>query len=141
MSTQKNKLLIRDYIEKVINTGDTARMEDYIHPEYAEVYQGQRYELGISGAAKHILGVRQTYPDLRLDIQHQIAEGDWVATMYTMTGTHDGAWLGIKPTHKKIQTTGVNVDRLLRGKIIEHGGAANLFDALLAVGAISLVTG
>ncbi|MGB4110563.1 MAG: ester cyclase, partial [Desulfomonilia bacterium] len=43
--------------------------------------------------------------------------------------THLGEWLGIKPTGKKLRISVVNIDTLKDGKIIEHGGAANVFDA------------
>jgi hypothetical protein len=42
----------------------------------------------------------------------------------------------MKPTGKKMVFTGVNVDCLKEGKIIEHGGAANLLDPLLKAGVV-----
>jgi predicted ester cyclase len=56
-----------------------------------------------------------------------------------MKGTHSGSWMGIKPTGKIMEVTGINVDRIVEGKIIEHGGAANMFEGLLSIGAIKLV--
>ena len=58
-----------------------------------------------------------------------------------MTGTHAGEWMGIKPTHKKIQINGVNLNRVTNGKIIEHSGAANLLEPLLEIGAIQIKKG
>lgn len=84
----------------------------------------------------HIKGVRQTYPDLALTVGFQIAEGDYVATCYTMRGTHAGTWMGIHPTGREIAVTGVNIDNVVDGKIVEHGGAANLFEVLLDIRAI-----
>ena len=56
-----------------------------------------------------------------------------------MTGNHLGKWMGIKPTGKRISVTGINVDKIKNGKIVEHGGAANLFNALLDIGAIKII--
>ncbi|MFC2151467.1 ester cyclase [Bacteroidota bacterium] len=134
-----NKLIIRQYTEQVLNTGNVENISDFISPNYVEVFNNQKYELGIEGAKEHVLGVRKTYPDLTLNIEHQIAEGDWVATSYTMRGTHRGEWMGIKATNKKIVVTGVNIDRVVNGKIVKHGGAANLFNSLLDIGAIKLL--
>jgi predicted ester cyclase len=134
-----NKLIVREYIEKVINTGDVELIAHYISPDYVEVYNNKRYPIGIKGAKQHIIGVRQTYPDLALSVESQIAEGEWVATTYTMKGTHAGLWLGIKPTGKIITVTGVNIDKVVDNKIVEHGGAANLFDGLLEIGAIKVI--
>jgi predicted ester cyclase len=134
-----NKKIVRKYIEEVLNTGDADRTPEFVSSEYTEVFDNKKYPVGIEGAKDHILGVRETYPDIHMKIDFQIAEADWVATSYVMSGTHSGTWMGIKPTNKKIEVTGVNLDRLVDGKIVEHGGAANLFTALLDIGAITLV--
>ena len=131
-----NKTIVRKYYEELLNTGDTSNIEKYIDENYEEIHDGVRYKLGIDGAREHIEGVRNVYPDIQLKIENQISEGDWVATIYSVTGTFEKAWLGIKPTGEKITYTGVNVDRLKDGKIVEHGGAANLLGPLLDAGVI-----
>ena len=137
--TEFNKLLVREYIEKILNTGETNNIKKYISTEYMELHNGKKIILGIEGARNHINGVRQTYPDLKLTIENQIAEQNWVATIYLMRGTHKGEWMNIKPTGKKIQVTGVNIDKIVDGKIVEHGGAANLLEPLLEINAIKIV--
>jgi predicted ester cyclase len=139
MSVEDNKNLIRKYIEEVINTGNTDEIEKFISPEYTEIHEGKRYPVGIKGAKEHIIGVRQTYPDLKLTVDQQIAEGDWVATCITARGTHKGSWLGMKPTGQQVSFTGVNIEKVENGKITEHGGAANLLFQFLEIGAIKVV--
>jgi predicted ester cyclase len=139
MSTEDNKNVIRRFLEEVVNTGNIESIGNYISPEYVEVHEGKRHALGIEGAKAHILGVRQTYPDLHLTIERQIAEGEWVATCITARGTHKGSWLGIKPTGKPVTFIGVNVNRVVDGLIVEHGGAANMLGPLLEIGAIRTV--
>ena len=139
MSLEKNKLLVRNYYEKVVNTGNIDLIKDFIIPEYAKVHDGERKVIGFQGARAHILGVRQTYPDLHITIEKQIAEGEWVVSCITASGTHQGLWLGIQPTGKAVSFTGVNVDRVVEGRIVEHGGAANMLMPLLEIGAIKVV--
>lgn len=134
-----NKLIVKEYIEKILNTGITDNISKYVSENYTEIYDNKKYPIGLTGAIEHIAGVRETYPDLELKIDQQIAEGEWIATCYTMTGTHLGEWMGIKPTGKIIKVTGVNIDRIVDGKIIEHTGAANLFNAFLDIEAIRIV--
>ena len=138
MNKNKKELVAR-YIREIVNTGNIGNIEDFIALDYTEVFNNQRFKVGIEGAKKHILGVRETYPDLQLSIERQFADGDWVITSYTMTGTHSGRWMDIRPTGKKIVVTGVNIDKVVDGKIVEHGGAANMFESFLEAGAIQII--
>ena len=60
--SNKNKDIVRRYIETILNTGDTNLISDFIAEDYVEIHDGKKYELGIPGAiimwlvsAKHIL--------------------------------------------------------------------------------------
>ena len=138
MSSEENKRIVRRFYEEFCNTGKVDGIEEIIAPEYTEVYDGKRYPIGIEGAKAHITGGRQTYPDLHIAIDRQIAEGEWVVTCITASGTHKGPWLGMKPTNQPVVFTGVNVDRVVEGKIIEHGGAVNMLGPFLEIGAIKV---
>jgi len=135
----QNKLLVRRYLEEVVNTGDVDRLAEFISEDYVEVYENTRYVLGLEGARKHILGGREVYRDLHVTVEQQIAEGEWVVSRITARGTHVGAWMGIAPTGKPVEITCVNIDRVVGGRIVEHGGAANMLDPFLKAGAIQAV--
>ena len=139
MGIVENKKIVRRYIEEAVNAGNLENLEEIISSEYIETLGPNGETLGIEGAKQHILAVRQTFPDLHLTIEKQIAEGDWVVTCVTAKATHQGSWLGMKPTGKKVAITGVNVDKVINGRIVEHGGAANMFEALLEIGAIQVI--
>lgn len=137
--TEDNKALLRRYYEEIVSTGDVSDLAAFVSPSYTEVHDGERIPAGIEGAKNHITGVRQTYPDLTITVDRQIAEGEWVVSCITARGTHTGHWLGIQPTGKPVVFTGVNVDRVVDGRIIEHGGAANMLGPLLAIGALRVI--
>jgi predicted ester cyclase len=138
MSSLSNKQLVRSYYEEVFNTGNVDPIADYVSEDYVEVHDNTRHPIGIDGARAHVLGVRETYPDLRLTVDRQISEGEWVVTLGTMRGTHLGEWQGIPPTGETIEVTFVNVDRVVDRRIVEHGGAANLLGPLLKTGAVKI---
>lgn len=136
MENMENKAIIRQYAEQIENTGDVSSIHEFIAEDYTEIYLGERYSIGITGAIEHILGVRRVFPDLKISIQNQISEGEMVVTVYSCTGTFMNEWFGMKPTGKSITFNGVNVDRIKDGKITEHSGAVNLFEPLLKAGVI-----
>jgi len=59
----------------------------------------------------------------------------------TAEGTHLGEWLGIKPSGKRIQLRGLNLDRVLNGRIVEHWGEADTVGMLAQMGVDSFVLG
>ncbi len=134
-----NKRIARRFIEEVVNTGDLSRLEEFVSPDFRESADPSGRIAGLDGMREHVLGVRRVYQDLHLTVEQQIAEGEWVATRITARGVHRGEWLGIRPTGKPVEFSGVNLDRIVAGRIVEHGGAANMFEGLLAVGAIRVV--
>ena len=138
MSEDRNKTIVRRFIEDFINTGKVDGIEKIISEDYTEVHEGKRHAIGIEGAKAHILGVRQTYSNLHLTIERQIAEGEWVATCITARGTHTGEWMGMKLTDKSVTFTGVNINRVVDGRIVEHGGAANMLGPLMEIGAVKV---
>jgi predicted ester cyclase len=133
---ERNKLVIRRFIEEVVNTGDASRIAEIVSADCVETDGMVRIVSGVAGMAEHIRAVRTVYRDLFLTIQLQVAEGEWVATVIKARGTHAGEWLGMAPTGKTLVFTGVNVDRVVDGKIVEHGGAANMLGPFLDAGSL-----
>lgn len=133
---RRNAEVVRRYLEEVLNTGRVEGIADFVAEDYVEVYQGQTYPLGLVGAIAHVEGVRAAFPDLHVTVERQISEGDWVATQITVRGTHRGPFLGMAPSGEALVFTGVNLDRVVDGRIVEHGGAANLLEPLLGAGSV-----
>lgn len=139
MTSDQKKQLVRAYYEEVVGRADAERVEEFVAPDYVEVYQDEVHPIGLEGAKAHVLGAWRAFPDLRIEVGRQIAEGEYVVTCMTVQGTHRGDWLGIRASNRVLTFSTVNVDRVVDGRIVEHGGAANLFEGLLAVGSIRIV--
>jgi predicted ester cyclase len=127
----ENEEIVKQYIENILNTGNAEDLSMFISPHYTEVVKNKRYHLGVKGIRKKIAGIREIYPDLKLSIDLQIAEGDWVATSYIMNGTQLGSWMGSRPTGKTVEIRGVNIDRIVDSKITEHESSTDLLDPLI----------
>jgi len=131
-----NKRIVRRFVEEVVNTGNVALLADLVSPDCVETDGKVRVVIGVTGMADHIRAARAIYPDLVVTIQRQVAEDEWVATVITARGTHAREWLGMAPSGKTLVFTGVNVDRVVDCKIVEHGGAANMLEPFLAAGSL-----
>lgn len=82
---------------------------------------------GPEGLRQAVHLFRTAFPDLTYQVDFQLAEGDLVATRFTATGTQRGAFQGIPPTGRRVTYTGIDINRIAGGKIIE--GWVN-YDAL-----------
>ena len=60
------------------------------------------------------------FPDLRLTVEAQIAEGDTVVSRMTARGTHTGDLMGIAPPGKQVTMPFISIMRLADGKIAEE---------------------
>jgi steroid delta-isomerase-like uncharacterized protein len=67
------------------------------------------------------------FPDSRITIESSISEGDIVVTRWTLTGTHRGIFQGIPPTGRPVRFAGLEFNRVLNGRIVEH---LSMFDNL-----------
>ena len=137
----KSAKRIKYFYETVISENQIERMAEFISPECCVKMGEKLIQVGIEGMKEHIKATKQTYPDYRMKIIKQFCDGDYVISEFIMEGTHKGEWIGIKPTGKRLVFTGVDIDKVIDGLIVEHGGAVNTFETLfegliLLVGAV-----
>lgn len=127
---------IKYFYETIISENEIERMAEFISPECCVKMGEKLIPAGIDGMKEHIKATKQTYPDYKMKIIKQFCDGDYVISEFIMEGTHKGEWIGIKPTGKRLVFTGVDIDKVIDGLIVEHGGAVNTFETLFEAGMI-----
>jgi predicted ester cyclase len=65
-------------------------------------------------------GLLGAFPDLRITIEDQIVAGEKVATRWTAKGTNSGAFGPMPATGRRIQISGLILDRVVDGKVVER---------------------
>ena len=79
---------------------------------------------------------RSAFPDVHMEIEDQIAEGDRVATRWVASGTHEGDLMGISPTGNRVTVAGTTIDRIADGQIAETWDNYDALGMMQQVGAI-----
>ena len=130
---------IKYFYETIISENEIERMAEFISPECCVKMGEKLIPVGIDGMKEHIKATKQTYPDYRMKIIKQFCDGDYVISEFIMEGTHKREWIGIKPTGKRLVFTGVDIDKVIDGLIVEHGGAVNTFETLFEAGMIGAI--
>jgi steroid delta-isomerase-like uncharacterized protein len=117
-----NKLLLRRFYAEVFNAGNAAAADRFIARDYVEhsPFSGQPRTL--DGFKKGFTQHKRAFPNLRFQVEDMIAEGDRVMARWVVTGTHRGAFMGMKPTGRSFRVNGVDIIRLSKGKAVEHWG-------------------
>ena len=58
-------------------------------------------------------------PDLHFDVEETISEGEKLVVSWTITGTHRGEFLGVPATNRRVCFSGITINQICDGKIIE----------------------
>jgi len=82
--------------------------------------------------------LRTAFPDMHLEVEHLVADGDDVAFAYTLTGTHDGPFMGHPATGRAIKVRGLQISTILDGKLVERWGSSDQLGILTQIGVIDV---
>ena len=84
---------------------------------------------------------RSAFPDSRIELGEMIAEGDLVAGPWRATGTHQGELMGIPGSGRAVDLTGIGIDRVVDGKIVESWANWDAIGMLTQLGAMPAPAG
>ncbi|MFJ9832243.1 ester cyclase [Streptomyces sp. NPDC101169] len=80
----------------------------------------------------------RAFPDLRVEVEDVITEGDKVVCRNTVTGTHLGEYRGLAPTGRPVRYGEIFVFRLAGGRIAEIWGVVDVLAQLRQLGAVDV---
>jgi steroid delta-isomerase-like uncharacterized protein len=120
MSSEQNKAIVRRAFEEPWKEN-----LDVIDELIASDYNGHdpvdpEPRRGPEGVKEFVTTYQSAFPDARITVEQQLAEGDLVATRWNARGTHEGELMGIQPTGKQVTVSGVTISRLFNDKIVEE---------------------
>jgi len=121
MLVEENKAVVRRYFEEAWNKQNLDVVDEIIAPDLLDhEVDGSEQKSGPEDVKSYLAGYYlKALPDVDITVEFQIAEGDMVLTYVTVRGTHQGELLGVPATGNPIEVTGMSVDRIERGKIVE----------------------
>src|SRR5919109_2406758 len=115
-ATEANKSAVRGCYENA-SQGNFDALRAIVSPGYVLHPDGLR---GLDELAEMVQGYRSAFADLTVTIEHQFAEGDYVATRSTIRGRHEGELMGVPPTGRDVEFTALAISRCRDGKIEEE---------------------
>jgi len=119
MTTEQNKAIADRIVNEGINSKDMAIFDDLIAPEF-EHRTMHLPKPGPAGFRALVQSFHDAFPDMHIEVQHTIGEGDMVGTWGIMTGTNKGSFMGMPATGRKINIQYIDMWRLKDGKAVEN---------------------
>lgn len=137
MSTEQSKALVRQLIEQVFNQGNLSMADELLAPDFVEREQLPPGMPSGREGVKHLTSMmRSAFPDFEAAIDDMIAEGDKVVIRQTWSGTHEGEFMGVPPTGKRVSFGVIDVIRIAGGKFVEHWGQMDTMGLMQQLGAV-----
>jgi len=131
--SERNTAAVRACFEQAAR-GNLAALDAILTPDF--VLHSPDDVRGAAGLAGMVESYRSALPDLELTIDHQFAAGDYVASRFTIRGTHDGDLMGVPASGRPVEFTGITISRCQDGRIAEEWELTDTVGLLGQVGAL-----
>jgi steroid delta-isomerase-like uncharacterized protein len=135
--SEQNKAAARRFFE-AWSSGDLDAYDEIMAADYQD-HDTQNPNAGIrgpEGAKRTAEMYRAAFPDTHFEVEAQFADGDYVITRWTASGTQEGELMGMPASGKRVEVTGIAVDRFEGGKIAEGWNNWDTLGMLQQLGAV-----
>ena len=116
----ENKAIVHRLYEEVWNKRRLELVDEIISPSHA------LHDPNVTGSAigpeaykRQVTRFVTAFPDLRFTIEDAVAENEKLVVAWTISGTHQGAFMGIPATNKKVSVEGITINHIVNGKIMD----------------------
>ncbi len=136
-TTQERNMAVAQRVwDEVWHQGNFSVMDELFAPNFIR-HDSNRSELrGPEQNEQFIRKLPAAFPDEHYTVDDVIATDDKVVTRYHCQGTHLGDALGFPATGKKVNYSGILIQRFAEGKIVEQWTEADLLSLFQQLGVI-----
>jgi predicted ester cyclase len=137
MAAQDNKA-VGERLMDAWNRSDFAEVEQIVSPDFVNYNPPPIPGAGADrdGLLTAMRYLRQALPDGRGEIVNLLAEGDKIVVHDIIRGTHEGDFMGVSPTGRRVSFEFIHIFRLADGRIVERWGLADAMGLMQQMGAI-----
>jgi len=138
MSTEENAKTIRRIYDELWNERNLVVADELIAEDATNYDTGVvPMPFGPEEMKGTVRMVTAAFPDNRHEVDEVMVDGDRVVLRCTLKGTHEGPFMGIPPTGRKIEVTEIHMYRLADGKAVEHRVGRDVLGAMRQLGIIA----
>ncbi len=136
MSREEVKSVIHRFYEQLINRADFQSAEDILADDFHD-HDLSDIRIGTEGLKSLLTMLTTAFPDIHVEIEDIVVEGDTAAVRLRVTGTQNGVLMGtIPPSGKHAVWSGMDFLKLSDGRIVERYGVRDRLGLMQQIGAI-----
>ncbi len=119
---QTNQTHLEGFVEEVFNQGKIEATDRYIDAAVVDHAPWPGHPATRAGFKSGLAEMRAGFPDLLVDVERVVTQGDLVVGHYKMSGTHLGEFMGAPASGKTFNIEAIDIVRMKAGRIVEHWG-------------------
>lgn len=124
------------FYAEVIEGGNLAVIDELVGDDFVDHNPMPGQPPGKDGVRHFVNMMRSAFPDLRAKTKEpSLADGNLEANYVVLTGTHQGELMGIAPTGRTVEFSGVEIIRVDGGKVVEYWGVLDTMTLMQQIGA------
>jgi steroid delta-isomerase-like uncharacterized protein len=133
---ETNRVVARRFGEEVWGRGDVQAADEVLAEDFIEHRPAPGQGPGREGHKQVLKVWRAAFPDLTISVDDLLADGDRVVLRWTAHATHRGELMGMPATGRRVTLTGIDILRIVDGRIVERWGEFNSTEMLQQLGAL-----
>ena len=135
MSIEDDKAVAAAVVERVMDQGDLAAIDDYYAAGYIEHdVLPPSIPSGREGMRQLMAVFRAAFPDLHYAVDDVVADGDKVVLRVMGSGTMHGPLFGLAATGRSASWSEIHISRFAGGKVVEHWSVTDQLGMLQQLG-------
>src|SRR5262249_26807746 len=131
-----NAATMRSTYER-INAGNISGFGDLVADDFVEHEEIPGLPATKDGMLEYFGLLLSAFPDMRMDVEDLMADGDKTVARVRATATHDGEFMGVPPTGKQVEIQLIDIMRFDGdGFVCEHWGVADMLSLMQQLGVV-----
>jgi steroid delta-isomerase-like uncharacterized protein len=130
------KQMAERWYGEVMSEGKIEVIDELCSPDYIENDPLPGTEPNLAGLKEAVTQIRAAFPDMRVSAEDLIEEGDRLAVRSTLRATHEGEFMGIPASGKKVEVSNYDFVRFEDGLAVEHWGVIDSATLMEQIGAV-----
>lgn len=122
MWIEKNKVIARRFRRELWNSGDLALADQIIDRNcivHARIPFTTDFTHGPEAMKQLVRFYQLTFSDIEMKVEEIVAEGEMAAVRWSARARHTGDLFGVPATGREIHTSGIDMLRIVDGRIVE----------------------